>query len=51
MTKNLKERRRARHRRKKLKESGWKLRYPRLFKLVDEFPYIVRGGDGDRDRG
>lgn len=25
-----------------LKNSGWKLEYPEIFKLIEDFPYIVR---------
>ncbi len=32
----------ARKRRRILRRSGWKLQYPELFKLIEDFPYIVR---------
>ena len=33
-----------RNKRKKriLRKSGWKLNYPKLFKLIEDFPYIIR---------
>jgi len=29
----------------KFKHSGWKLNYPEIFKVIDNFPYIVRKDD------
>jgi len=34
--------RRNRKKRRILRNSGWKLDYPEIFKLIEDFPYIVR---------
>ncbi len=33
---------RQKRKKKILKTRGWKLNYPDLFEIIDEFPYIVR---------
>ncbi len=33
---------RIKKKRKILYNSGWKLNYPEIFKLISEFPYIIR---------
>ena len=41
--KNYHNKRRAIRKRRILNKSGWKLNYyPNLFKLINEFPYIIR---------
>ena len=37
--------RRLKKRKRKLKRSGWKLGYPHLFELKEDFPYIVKRVD------
>jgi len=39
--KNYHNKRRAIHKRHILSNSGWKLNYPELFKLINDFPYII----------
>jgi len=34
--------RRVKRKGKILHKSGWKLNYPEIFKLISEFPYIIR---------
>ena len=34
--------RKNKKRRKKIKKSGWKLQYPKLFELIEVIPYIRR---------
>ena len=39
--KNYHNMRRKHKKTKKLRKSKWKLEYPELFKLIEDFPYIV----------
>lgn len=34
--------RRNRLKRRILRNRGWKLQYPEIFQLIDDFPYVVR---------
>ncbi len=40
--KNYHLKRRNIRRRRILRNSGWKLQYPEIFHLIEDFPYIIR---------
>lgn len=44
-TRSMKALRRRRMRSKKFKHSKWKLNYPKIFKLISYYPFIVRRED------